>query len=78
MIYKSISDTCSIIFVLKFPIKWSVFEQKHHSNSTKCPVNKLKVTAFTASFSPRDIIESCVEILASMLNRPAKFKPIKL
>ncbi len=66
MIYNSISDTCSIVFVLKLPIKWSVFDQKHRSNSTKCPVNKLKATLFTASFSPCDIIESCVEILASI------------
>ncbi len=44
----------------------------------KCQVNKLNMAAFTASFSPRNIIESCIEILASMLNKPAKFKLIKL
>ncbi len=51
--------------------------QKHHSNFTKCPVNKLIVAAFTASFSLRDIIESCVEILL-VLYRFAKFKLIKI
>ncbi len=51
---------------------------KHCSNFTKCTVNKLKAAAFIASFSPCDIIESCVDILVSMLNKPAKFKLIKL
>ncbi len=62
----------------KLPVKWSVFEQKHHSNFTKCLVNKLKAAAFTASFLLCDVIESCVEILVVVLNRPAKFKLIKL
>ncbi len=73
MIYISISDTCSIVLL----VKWSVFEQKHRSNSTKCPVNKLKVATLTASFSPHDVIERCVEILVIMLNRLAKFYLIK-
>ncbi len=64
MIYNSISDTCLIVFAPKLTIKWSVFEPKHCSNSTKCPVNKLKVAAFTASFLQRDVIESCVALIA--------------
>ncbi len=67
MIYNSISDTCTVVFAPELPVKWYVFEQKHHSNSTKCPVNKLKAGALTASFSPCDIIENCVDILASIL-----------
>ncbi len=54
------------------------FWSKSSFKLQKCPVNKLKVVAFTASFSPHDVIESCVEIFASMLNSPTKFKLIKL
>ncbi len=78
IIYNSISDTCSIVIVHKLHMIWFVFEQKLCSNSTKCLVNVLKAAAFTASFSQCDVIESCVEILASMLNRVTKFKLIKL
>ncbi len=73
-LYKITSDRCLIVFARKMVR----FCAKHHSNSTKCLVNKLKVPAFTSSFSSRDVIESCLEILASILNRPAKFKLIKL
>ncbi len=37
-----------------------------------------KVIASKDSFSLHDAIENCVEIIATMLSRPAKFKLVKL
>ncbi len=52
---------------------FSFFSKNIVQTLQKCLVNKLKAAAFTASFSACDIIESCVEIIVSTLNRPTKF-----
>ncbi len=41
-------------------IKWTVFEQKHCSPSTKCPVNKLKVAPNNAQVKVKRAIKQDV------------------
>ncbi len=77
MLYNSTSHTCSIVLAPQLPVKWYVFDQKHCTNSKKYPLNILKVTAFKESFSLCNVMVNCVEIITSMLSRPAKFKLIK-
>ncbi len=45
MIYNSISDTCSTVFLPKMAVKWYVFDPKQYSNS----------------FLLLDIMDNCVD-----------------
>ncbi len=72
IIYNSISDTCLIVFVPKLPIKWSVFEQKTSFKLHKVSGKQIE------SGSIHSLILAAWRHRKSMLNKPTKFKLIKL